>query len=412
MTTRKLLLIFLYPVLRIVYHFSGAVTRQKDLWAFGSYGNAFNDNAKYLFIYLHENHPEIKCAWISGSPDTVNVLKQKGCRAFHRWSPSGIFFTLRARYWFVNSYVSDVNIYLSKRAFVFNLWHGIPLKKIEFDITTGPLGKIFQSPSFLEKNLFHAAQFRKPDAMLSTSQLVTSQLFSRAFRIAEEKCVSLGYPRLDIFNLDDLHFSKWATNWASESGLNLLNKMKIYKETCLYLPTWRDNNPDFIEFILNDIVDLNSQLVANNVLLVIKLHPYTPRTFITALTCHSNVHLMDNSDDIYPILKYSSRLVTDYSSVYFDYLMLDRPIGFYAFDVDSYQTHGRSFYFDYDSNTPGEKLHSTADFARFVLAGETKSYDNERQSCRNKFFETTEDNASSKIIEYVKTFPTSKHRRH
>ena len=92
--------------------------------------------------------------------------------------------------------------------------------------------------------------------------------------------------------------------------------------------------------------------------LIIKLHPRDLSYSVKQFEENSNrIFIVSNNEilDVYPLLKNTDVLLTDYSSVYFDFLMLDRPIVFTPFDIDKYLTRDRELYYEYDSITPGFK---------------------------------------------------------
>ena len=73
---------------------------------------------------------------------------------------------------------------------------------------------------------------------------------------------------------------------------------------------------------------------------------------------HPNLLEYSPAKDVYPLMALSDLLITDYSSIFFDFLLLDRPILFFAYDLENYLSNDRNMYFDYDSMTPGAKCHS------------------------------------------------------
>src|SRR5690606_17806714 len=105
----------------IAFWLSGFCSRKPDRWLFGSYANAFNDNAKALYIHVTEHTPHIEAIWISGNRRVVHQIRAAGGKAFLRWSPAGIRAALTSGYWFYNAYVNDINYSLSRGAKLLNL---------------------------------------------------------------------------------------------------------------------------------------------------------------------------------------------------------------------------------------------------------------------------------------------------
>ena len=123
------------------YPISYLFPRTDKILVFGSYRGAFNDNTKYLFLYANEHITDRKVVWISTKQSTVKHIRSLGYEAYSVMSLKGLWYALRGKYWFVNSYSSDIAFCLAGRTKIVNLWHGVPMKAIEFGITKGDLAK-------------------------------------------------------------------------------------------------------------------------------------------------------------------------------------------------------------------------------------------------------------------------------
>ena len=113
------------------------------------------------------------------------------------------------------------------------------------------------------------------------------------------------------------------------------------------MPTFRDSKRDFIKDAQFDFTRLNHLMKSMNSLFVFKLHPFTKSECLKDVENYSNLMLIDNKVDVYPLLPFTTGLVTDYSSIYFDYiLMKSKRVVFYTFDYDQYKSQDRDFNFD------------------------------------------------------------------
>lgn len=317
--------------------------RNKSIWLFGSSRNCFNDNSKYLYIYILEKHPNIRAVWISHNKKHAKYLKNSfNIYAYYKWSIKGIYYSLTGKYYFYNYYISDINTWTYGRATKINLWHGIPIKKIEFDINKGPLSHIFNNS--LKSKISYFNHYVKPNFILSTSKLISS-LFASAFRVEQKKCLEYGYPRNDILTVPDQVVFNHIMKYEPKTTLLLINSMKKFDKTFVYMPTWRDNDIDFIEAANIDFISLNALLSSKNYLLILKLHSNT--NLPIDLAKYPNIVLFNSKADIYPVLPYTDALITDYSSICFDYKLMNKPVVFYCFDKDDY-TKNRELYFVYD----------------------------------------------------------------
>jgi CDP-glycerol glycerophosphotransferase (TagB/SpsB family) len=380
----------LYPL----YLISFLIPKKKKLWVFGSHHNRFSENSKALFIYASDKNQDIKAVWISGDKKLCHLLKENGYHSLYRWSLKGIYTTLRAKYYFYNVYSDDINFYTSGNATFVNLWHGIPLKKIEFDDKDGVLNKQFNSAYSLVYIFFKPYIFVRPHYILSSSKIVSQKLAS-AFRIKENQCLEFSYPRTDLF------FNQKLSNQLSQNNLNTLNerilKLKTTKEKIIfYAPTWRSNESNFIHLAIPDFERLNSTLQSINTHFFIKMHPND--TFYT--DDYSNIIFIDSKIDINELLIHSDYLLTDYSSVYFDYLLLNKEILFYPFDLNTYLKKERKFYFNYEDVTPGVKIYDFQTLLNTLLHLKSLDYKHERDSLKKELWRYQDENSSQRVYNY------------
>ena len=119
-----------------VYWLSFLFPRNKKIWLFGStFGRRFADNPRYLYLYVSQHKEELglRPIWISHNEDVVQMLNSKGYEAYMYHSLKGIWFALRGKVYLFDNYSKDINFLQSGGALKVNLWHGIPLKKIQHD---------------------------------------------------------------------------------------------------------------------------------------------------------------------------------------------------------------------------------------------------------------------------------------
>ncbi|MCT8668325.1 CDP-glycerol glycerophosphotransferase family protein, partial [Glaesserella parasuis] len=132
----------------------------------------------------------------------------------------------------------------------------------------------------------------------------------------------------------------------------------------LYTPTWRDNSYDFIKKSEINFELLDNLMKENNSIFLVKLHSATKLS--VDFSKYNNIRLIDNKQDPMKLLAIADCLITDYSSIYLDYLIVDRPIIFFSFDLDEY-LQGREMYFDYDSVLAGNRVNSFSELFREIL---------------------------------------------
>ena len=367
-----------YLLSYLAFPFSFLVPRSRKKIAFGSYKGTFDGNAKYLFIEMSEKGADV--VWISPNRELVKRLRSLGLRAECVFSIPGAWRALRSRTWFVNSYSSDILWAFSGGAAVVNLWHGVGLKRTEFKSTTGPMYDRYIRRTF-KQAFYHPEAYRKPDWLLSASDFQTV-MFANAFRITEGKCLKFGYPRNRILVCDAAARAEHISRYEPAATASLIEKLAGYDEVWIYMPTWRDSQLNvFTEQM--DLERLNAVLSAKNALLLLKPHPNTITGPVEGL---SNIMLIEGSADVYPLLPYTSALITDYSSVLYDYILMDgKGVVLYVYDRANYVKE-RDFYYPFDENVIGQKVVSFEELLAAVQAGVKPLDEKERKALIKKFW--------------------------
>ena len=331
--------IIIKPFLFLIYYCLYFVPRTNNIWLFGSgSGHSFSDNSKYLFLYC-SSKKDMECYWISKNINLVNDLRGKGYNAFFAYSIKGIWLSVISKIYIYDGRSNGINFWTSLGSYHINLWHGSPLKKLDRDIhlTNSDFFKGFNG-NFIKRNRIRYKMpewFVVPDLMIATSDKVALYLKS-AF--GTSNVISLGYPRNDII-----------LNTNLDTEYNIDN----YDSVVLYAPTFRDTNTENRELLI-DWKRLNDLLIKNKAIFLVKLHRHDKS--IVMKDEFSNINLLDNDIDVYPMFRNVDLLITDYSSIFFDFLLTDKPILFYPYDKDSYLSNDRPMYDDYDSVTPGYKV--------------------------------------------------------
>jgi CDP-glycerol glycerophosphotransferase (TagB/SpsB family) len=352
-----------------IYFFSFLTLRRKKKVTFieGRRGK-FSDNSKYLFLYMSSQDINIECTWITKSITIMKSLKKEGYNAEYCFSLKGIYTLLTSRSIIIDSRIPDILFWFTGRASRINLWHGIGVKKIENDIKNGHIDFLYHArglKNLIINILMPGIYFNKNlDCVISTS-LVFQNIFSSAFNIEKEKVPITGYPRNDIFfkKIKGSHIGvdNYLHNYI------LLNKKKG-KKIILYAPTFRDTDTDtFIKNIFFLLLKIDVFSKRNNIIFIFKPHENLTNLFEKKLAKNinlDNIFFVKSNTDIYPDLCLFDLLITDYSSIFTDFLLLDKPIIFFPYDIEKYKNKDRSFYFDYNKFTPGPKAY---DFDQLLI---------------------------------------------
>ncbi len=365
MKTLKIVLrLILNLFLFILYFLSGFVPRNSKIVVYGCPRNGFSDNAKYAFLYNSLSpKKQSEHYWVSSNRQLINEIQGRGLNAVYRWSWRGSWITLRAGVHIYSSYASDINFWLSRNAHLINYWHGIPLKKIEFDIKRGPLAKRYNPKNVSEKiasiiyYIYHPAIFKRPHALCNPLPKF-NQIFMRAFRVSERELFQDLYPRWRYIKGDN------TVEELLNNKLDNLSALGQDRKLILYLPTFRDSDGTWVKkHLLDHLSDLEIILGENRFILLVKLHP---NEAIKPLKSYKNIHFVESSVDIYPLLKHATVVLTDYSSVMIDTAVCGKEVVLYWPDFAEYTADSRDSYFNLRAIFGDKPLRTAAELKSFL----------------------------------------------
>ncbi len=377
---------------KAIARFLAATPRRPENIVFiGRSDGQFSGNAKYMFLHCVENVPQCKSVFVTLNAGTHKKLRSAGL-------PSELFPRQEAINALAEASVVMVDDFQFREngvsiftlgAKIVQMWHGVGFKKIGFiEVKTS----LDLTP---ERRAHLTEMYSNYDAVLSTSPFYTEHLFKTSFGAKE--IWETGYPRNDVL------LRKCAKRDLIGCDMEAYNKLpalrKKYK-TCLYAPTFRDDNKDpFIHGAL-ELNALSAFLERENIFLFLKMHPFSADYKTQGL---ANIDVIANDSDVYPLLPFFDGMITDYSSLLTDYLHLDRPIVFFPYDKADYETRLREFQFEYDAMTPGPKCFTQEellDGLRNAFA-QPEAYAGERKRLRDLAFSHHDALASARAAEHV-----------
>jgi len=204
-------------------------------------------------------------------------------------------------------------------------------------------GLIANGTPYLKSRLFrHVVNY---DLMVSTSDFWTKHLYKKYFLAKDVE--NYGYPRNDVLFRTPDHLDLIGVD------VNKFKLLKMAKEKghkiAIYSPTFRDDGSDAFSSGHLNIEKLNTFLSKHNIILVLKMHPLNARTYEDL----SNIVNYDKDFDVYPVMSLSDMMITDYSSIYIDYLIIDRPIVFFNYDYEKYLEQNRKLQTKFLDTIPG-----------------------------------------------------------
>lgn len=307
--------------------------RNKKLWIFGAWeGWKYDDNSRTLFEYVNEKYgKEIRCVWLTNEEKTVNVVKSLGFEAYTSSSRMGKMLQKKAGVAIYTNGVMDFGLHPKVAgALIVSLWHGVGFKKIYNAKYSG-------LKLFIKKVMDKFFSWAYRDLSLVPSNYVAWQCKDYFSLPQNAKIEITGQPRNDVLKH---HLSK----------IDILKKIKIdgTKKIILYMPTYRGYGVQSKSMtrIITDLYnskELDSFLAEHNCIFIVKLHPLTP---LIDLENRDNFSILDyySVDSTQELLGVADILVTDYSSVFVDYALLEKPIIFYMPDHEDFLKQAEPIY--------------------------------------------------------------------
>lgn len=304
-------------------------------------GRSYSDSPKVMYEYLRDNNYNYKFVW---SLRDVKILDDNTCITTKKMSLGYLYHLATSKYIINNSRMPLC--YSKRRGQIYiQTWHGTPLKHLVFDMDNVLLPNIDKESYF--KN------FKKDiddwDYLLSPNKFSTEK-FKSAFRFTG-KFIEHGYPR-----------NEELLTCTNEEVKILKKKLNIpvKNKVILYAPTFRDNN--FIskgKYIQDINIDFD-KIDMKNTTFIIRNHYLIKHI---NYKYGKNINVIDLTDykNINDLFKVSDVLVTDYSSVFFDYMLLNKPIIFYQYDQELYANELRGVYIPVEE-LPGKVVIKEKDF--------------------------------------------------
>jgi CDP-glycerol glycerophosphotransferase len=313
-------------------------TRDPHLWVFGS-GSGLGEGALALHDAARDSHD---CVWLATTIGERDAARSRGMRSELKNSRAGYRLTLRAGVIVLTHGFGDVNRFVTHGAVVVQLWHGIPLKHIQLDARVTFRSGIPGLGGLLRRAYRRsAAQI----ALMPAASEVAAERLRTAFGIPASRIRITGDPRDDVV----LTTTREDARAAVERVTGLLEPTVI-----LYAPTWRDGEADPAVPTADEWQRIDAWLAAHDANLVVRPHPHGVGDYAVGIASTERVRLMPPSalPEVNATLPAFDVLITDYSSIAFDFSLLERPIAFLAPDADHY-ARSRGLYEPYSRFSGG-----------------------------------------------------------
>lgn len=317
--------------------------KKKKIFCIMTHDGSKDSNVGVMVEYLKEKKEGYSFFYLKKS-------ERNRVKNIHNLQGKLVFFIIKPYHLATSEFVMMDNVFLPmayikfrRRVRILQLWHGTgTIKKFGQDVNTGRLKK-------LEK----MANSRITHLIVNSEK--TKKLYAHVFGIEEEKVFVYGLPRTDLF------FDNDKINERKQRFFKQYPMLQG-KKLVLYVPTFRDQ--EYLHPKLALDTEVFCKEMQEEYVLLLRVHPFVAEALeksqeIKTYDLEKQVISMSSYPDISTLLLVSDFVITDYSSVIFEYCLMRRPIVFYAYDLEQFSDFGRGFYESYEEYVPGPVTRDT-----------------------------------------------------
>ncbi|MDL5510255.1 CDP-glycerol glycerophosphotransferase family protein [Arenibacter sp. M-2] len=326
----KILIVLFAPLLFIISYLT---PKKKTIWVYGAwFGERYSDNSKDFFEFANSiEDKEIKHYWIYKNPLLKKTIELNGYNCVSAYSFRGILLQLRAKVFITSVNSSDfIPFLITPKNYFVQLWHGSPIKYIGLDSRNNKIRRTIDKLRFNTLDNY---------SLITSPSETIDKIYQSAFAISDTKIFRSGYPRNENLKVNP----ERKTFIRDYFGIENNEKMVAY------LPTHRNEGKGLNPFrsVLNELITKNEGL-NNKIKIIVKPHFYE-KDSLNGIKESSNILIRyDFPFDLYEFLGATDMLITDYSSVIFDYELLNKKIIVFPFDFEEYTSKDRGLYYNFD----------------------------------------------------------------
>jgi len=372
----------------LLYRLFQQLPVQKNLVLFESFlGRGYSDNPKALYLTLQKQRPELQLVWIFAKEP--NAAVKAACPNWVlRNSPKYYYLMARSQYWIFNTR-QPLSLKKRRETMYLQTWHGTPLKRLGLD-----MDEVHMPGTNTEQYKKNFSVQAKEWNYLLSPNLYSSTIFKRAFDF-RGLLLETGYPRNDLLYAPDRQ------QQAEQIKQSL--RLPPGKKVILYAPTWRDD--EFVKkgqyrFNLKlDLKQMQSRL-GDDYIVLLRMH-YLIAEHLDLTAFDGFAYDVSAYGDIAELYLISDLLITDYSSVFFDYAHLNRPMLFFTYDLEKYASVLRGFYFDFEAVVPGPLLKESDQVIDYIadIEAHSKQYADKYTAFQERFCSLDDGKASQRVID-------------
>lgn len=394
---RKILGLPLYALGALITFFT---PRAAHRWVFGS-GIGLGEGSLPLYNAAQRHLPQYRLVWMARSKSELAEARALGFEAVRKDGLRGFWATARARVVVVTHGFGDANRYAVRGAFIVQLWHGLPFKHLHLDSPSTYRVSLLPNLAIVRRILGRA--YRRAGDAISlfpvASERVKPSIVS-GFGVKPENVVVLGDVR------DDVLLTPGAPERASAMVRRFIPAGLAGSKVILFAPTWRDGGTDPTVPTSAEWELLAQWLETNEAVLLVRNHPLGRGDFADG-PAHSERIILTGPDvvkDLNPLLWAVDAVVTDYSSLVFDYALVGGPVVHFVPDITDY-TSNRGFYLSPDELIGGPPATTWSKALNQLSAALHEGPDGPRHRhashLRNEFFDIAVGGAADRVIDMI-----------
>lgn len=360
-------------------------------------GKSYSCSPKAIYEYMinDEKYRDYKFIWAFKDVQKYDYLQQnKNTKIVKAGSKAYLKALARAKYWIFNYKIADY-LYPKKNQVFLQCWHGTPLKRLGCDLIH--FDNKLNTMKEMKKR--YKVEAKKFSYFISPSKYATEKFVS-AWNLKEvgkeNIIIEKGYPRNDFLY-----------NYTKNDVEKIKSKFRLEntdKKIILYAPTYRgDQHTSGLGYTYKEEVNFErfQKELRDDFIILFRPHYFVANTF-NFEKYKGFVYNVADVDDINELYIISDILITDYSSVFFDYANLKRPMIFYMYDLEHYRDESNGFYFNVEEELPG-KITRTDDELLEEIKRVSKefAYEEKYKKFNEKYNYLEDGKASKRVVEDV-----------
>lgn len=374
---RKLIFFIIY---KVIYKFFWIFPVKKNRVLFSSYfGRNYSDSPRFIYEELIKHRDDLEIIWVQNrkNPD----LEERGVKIIGANTWEYLYYSATSAYWIDNCHGYHLRE-PRKETIYLQTWHGTPLKKIAQDIE-GDQYAVSRKSWELESSYW--------DYLISPSTML-NKLFAKAFKVSEKIMINAMYPRNEFLIKADREKIK-------KKVIETLG-VDSKKKNILYAPTFRLGETEIYKINFN--CEKLMRELGDEYNFLVRVHPNVK---VVSPEIFENSYVIDASkyDDIQELYAVTDILITDYSSVFFDFAILKKPMIFYPYDFEKYRDDDRGFYFPYEETVPGPICDSEERVIEEIkdVKRDPEKFTKHLDQFNKKFNDTEFQGSSEKILKTI-----------